>query len=292
MVKPEKFNYLRPATTVEALELLSKYGYEASLMAGGQSLIPILNMRLAAPEYLIDLGNLTELEYIKKVEDRIVIGALTKQADVEHSSLVENECPLLKEAIEFVGNFQIRNRGTVGGSIAHADPSSELPCVLSALRGRIVIANSDGERIVSTEEFFLSYLLTSLDPSEMVKEVHFPIISPTSGYAFVQKSRRHGDFSLAGVASVLDLDEQGNISLARLAVCGASPVPCVLDEIEAFLIGKKPSEQIFIEAAEKVKQFVEPEDDIHGSAAYRRHLASVLTKRSLNIAAERAVGGR
>lgn len=290
-MKPAKFHYLRPSTFEEALELLWKYGEEAKIISGGQSLIPLLNMRLSTPSYLIDLGNIENLNYINKVDDAIHIGAMTKHTDVENSSLIKENCPLLQEAIRFIGNRQIRNRGTIGGSIAHADPSAELPCVLSALRGKIVIANLEEERTVSPDEFFLTYLLTTIEPTEMVKEIQFPVLSPTSGYAFVELCRREGDFALVEVASVIDLDKNGLISFSRLAVGGVNPIPCVLEEVEEFLIGQEPSEVLFLEASEKVKELIDPEDDMHGSADYRRQLASVLTNSALSIAVERASKG-
>jgi CO/xanthine dehydrogenase FAD-binding subunit len=290
-MKPAKFEYLCPATLSEAVDYLSEYGEEAKILSGGQSLIPLMNMRLSTPGYLIDLGRLKELQYIREENNEIVIGATTRHIDVEKSPLVKERCPLLHQAIQYVGHLQIRHRGTIGGSIAHADPSAELPCVLSALRGTIVIASSDGEQEVSPEEFFLTYLLTSLEPTEMVKEVRFPCLSPTSGYAFVEKARRHGDFGMVEVAAVLDFDDEGTISFARLSLGGANPVPCVPEEIEEFLIGKKPTGELFHEASENVKEFIDPESDIHGSADYRRHLASVLTKRALTTAADQALGG-
>lgn len=286
-MKPAKFHYLRPSTTEEALELLWKYGDEAKIMSGGQSLIPLLNMRLSAPDYLIDLNMVEELKYIRPGDGTVHIGTLTRQADIERSSLIKQSCPILQEATSFIGHKQIRNRGTVGGSIAHADPSAELPCVLSALRGKIVIASLEEERTVAPEEFFLTYLLTAMEPTEMVKEVQFPVLSKTSGYAFVELSRREGDFALVAVASVLDLDDDGVISLSRLAIGGANPVPVALEEVETFLTGQLPSKALFEEAAEKVKECIDPEDDMHGSSDYRRQLASVLTLRALNIALER-----
>ncbi|MEH7253413.1 xanthine dehydrogenase family protein subunit M [Neobacillus niacini] len=290
-MKPAPFNYLRPETIEEALSYLSKYGEDAKVLSGGQSLIPLLNMRLSTPEYLIDIGGVKGLNYINLENETLSIGALTRHVDVERSSLIREKCPLLYEAIRFVGHGQIRNRGTIGGSIAHADPSAELPCVLSALRGNIVIANSDEERVVSPEEFFLTYLLTTIEPNEIIKEVQFPVLSPTCGSAFVEISRTHGDFAMVEVAAVLDLDENGRISFARLAVGGASSVPCVLEEVEEFLIGHSPSEGIFKQASEKVKDFIDPEGDLHASEDHRRQLSSVLTFRALNIAAKRAKRG-
>ena len=172
-MKPAKFEYLRPDTLQEALQLLDEYGEDAKIISGGQSLIPLLNMRLSTPNYLIDISRVENLEYIREENDYIAIGALTKHAQVERSELIKEKCALLSEAVRSVGNRQIRNLGTMGGTIAHADPSAEIPCVLSALRGEIVIANAEEERIVSPDEFFLTYLLTSLEPTEMVKEVPF-----------------------------------------------------------------------------------------------------------------------
>jgi CO/xanthine dehydrogenase FAD-binding subunit len=290
-MKPAPFNYLRPKTTEEALSYLAEYGEDAKVLSGGQSLIPLLNMRLSTPEYLIDLGGINELNYINLENETLSIGALTRHVDVERSSLIKEKCPLLYEAIRFVGHRQIRNRGTVGGSIAHADPSAELPCVLSALRGNIVIVSSEEERVVTPEEFFLTYLLTTIEPNEIIKEIQFPVLSSTCGSAFIEISRTHGDFAMVEVAAVLDLDENDRISFARLAVGGASSVPCVLEEVEEFLIGHSPGEVIFKKAAEMVKGFIEPEGDLHATAEHRSQLSSVLTFRALNIAAERAKRG-
>lgn len=290
-MKPAKFNYLSPTTLSEVIEYLEEYGEDAKILSGGQSLIPILNMRLSTPEYVIDIKNIEELKYIKDEDDTIKIGTLTKHVDVEKSSLIAQRCPIIAEAIHFIGHSQIRNRGTIGGSIAHADPSAELPCLISALRGEIVIEGAMGERVVSPDEFFLTYMLTSLDVSELVKEVRFPVLSPTSGYAFVEIARRHGDFALVEVAAVIDLDSAGRISLARLAVGGAGPVPCVLEDIEEFLIGELPTEEIIEAASEQVKDYLEPDSDLHGSVEYRVQLGTVLTKRALKIAFDRAKQG-
>ncbi|WNC15184.1 xanthine dehydrogenase family protein subunit M [Brevibacillus brevis] len=289
-MKPAAFEYLRPSSLQEALQFLSERGEDAKIISGGQSLIPVLNMRLSTPKYLIDIGRVEDLSYIREEDGYLVIGALTRHRDVECSPLVKERCPLLAEAVRWIGHPQIRQRGTIGGSIAHADPSAELPCVIAALRGEIVIAHADGEETVSPDEFFLTYLLTSLQPDQMVKELRFPIMPETSGYEFTELSRRHGDFALVEIAAVVDLDEAGEISLARLAAGGANPVPCVLTDAEEFLIGKRPDEEVLEEASVLASEQVEPDGDLHGSVEYRRSLVKTLTKRALQTAIKRAGG--
>ncbi|MBT2605215.1 xanthine dehydrogenase family protein subunit M [Bacillus sp. ISL-53] len=290
-MKPAKFEFLRPATIEDAVQYLADYGEDAKIISGGQSLIPVLNMRLSTPKYLIDVSRIKELNYIKKDSSVIKIGALTRHYEVEESELVRKYCPLLTEGMKNVGHPQIRSRGTIGGSIAHADPSAELPCILSALRGEIVIIGPDGERTVPTDEFFLTYLLTSLEPTELVKEIRFPIINENHGTAFIEMTRRHGDFALVEVASVVGIDEQGNFSSVQLAVGGAGPTPIVLEDIEDFLIGKEPTEHVIEEAVSSIKDYLDPEGDLHSSAEYRIHLASVLTKRALQTAIKRVPKG-
>ncbi|MBM4763655.1 xanthine dehydrogenase family protein subunit M [Bacillus sp. B15-48] len=290
-MKPGKFNYLRPATLSEALNLLEEYGEEAKIISGGQSLVPVLNMRLSQPQYLIDVSRIEELNYIRKEDSYIAIGALTKHYQVEDSEIISKHCPLLSEGIEYVGHPQIRTLGTIGGSIAHADPSAELPCILSALRGEIVIASTDGERTVETDEFFLTYLLTSLEPTELVKEIRFPIIDEKDGCAFIEMTRRHGDFALVEAAAVVGLDEDGNFSRVKLAVGGASPVPAVLEDIEEALIGKPPLQDVIEEILQELDDYLDPEGDLHATADYRIHLAKVLTKRALITAVNRTPKG-
>lgn len=290
-MKPAKFDYFSPTNIKETLNYLAKYGEDAKVLAGGQSLIPIMNMRLATPKYLIDLGRVKELSGIDKENNKIIIGATTSQSKVEQSVLIKEYCPILIEAVRWIGHSQIRNRGTVGGSIAHADPSAELPCVITALRGEIVIESSEGEETVTPEEFFLTYMLTSLQPDQIIKELRFPVLSPTSGYAFEEVARRHGDFALVEVAVVTDLDEKGKINSVQLAVGGVGPVPCKLEEVEELLIGQEPTEELLKKASEKCKDSLEPEGDIHGSSEYRLHLAGVLLQRALKKSIDRAKGG-
>ncbi|MEY9867076.1 CO/xanthine dehydrogenase FAD-binding subunit [Peribacillus sp. B2I2] len=276
----------------EAVHYLSEYGEDAKVLSGGQSLIPLLNMRLSTPKYLIDIGRAEGLSYIKEDGESLVIGALTKHTEIEKSELVKGKCPLLSEAIRWVGHEQIRNRGTVGGSIAHGDPSAELPCVLTALRGGIVIVDVNGEEIVSPEDFFLTYMLTSLQPDQLVKEIRFPSIKPTSGSAFVEVARRHGDFGLVEVAAVVDICEDGRFSDVKLAIGGVNSVPTLLEDVERLLVGKEPTEEIFNEAGDLTMELVEPESDLHGTAEYRRELSGTMVIRALKQATDRAQGGR
>ncbi|OMP67270.1 FAD binding domain-containing protein [Domibacillus epiphyticus] len=290
-MKPPKFSYHRPGNYAEALDLLDQYGEDAKIMSGGQSLIPILNMRLSTPKHIIDLSRIDDLKGIRQEGNMIVIGGMTRHVEVENSDLIKKKCPLLFEAIRWVGHTQIRNRGTVGGSIAHADPSAELPCVLTALRGEIVIVSKEEEITVSPEEFFLSFLLTSLEPDQLIKEVRFPIIHESCGYAFEEVARRHGDFALVEAAAVIDVDETGRISEALIALGGANAVPFIPEEVERFLIGKKPDETILKEAAVMQLDDLDPEGDIHGSGEYRRHLSGILLEKALCRAADRAMEG-
>ncbi len=291
-MKPAVFSYLRPNTLQEALNYLGEYGEDSKILSGGQSLIPTMNMRLSTPAYLIDITKIVNLSYIRVDGDFLAVGALTKHKEIEHSDLIKEVCPLLSEAIKWVGHTQIRNRGTVGGSIAHGDPSAELPCVLTALRGEIVIVNVDGsEEVLVPEEFFLTYMLTSLQPGQLVKEVRFPIIPKRSGSAFVEVARRHGDFGLAEAAAVVDVDDDGQFTAVKIAVGGVNATPTALEQVEEYLLGKKLTDEVLKQVSELTENSVEPESDIHGTAEYRRELAGTLTVRALKIAVERARGG-
>ncbi|PGS48471.1 xanthine dehydrogenase family protein subunit M [Bacillus sp. AFS041924] len=290
-MKPAAFNYLRPTDLEEALGYLSEYGEDAKILSGGQSLIPVLNMRLSTPNYLIDVSKISDLNYIRQNDGYIAIGALTKHIEIEESTLIKEHIPLLAEAIRYVGHTQIRNRGTIGGSIAHGDPSAELPCVLTALRGEIVITSLEGEVILTPEEFFLTFLLTSLQADQLIKEVRFPVIKKSSGTSFEEVSRRYGDFAIAEVATVVDVNEEGKFTNAQIAVGGVNPVPTVLGEVEEFLIGKQPSNDVFEKVHEITMESVEPESDLHGTAEYRRELAGTLVVRALKKAFNRAQKG-
>lgn len=283
-MKPASFKYFAPDTLEEALELLEQHGDDAKVLAGGQSLVPIMNMRLARPAVLIDLNRIENMSYLQVEEEQVRIGALTRHRALEKSDVLRETCPIANEATRYIGHVQIRTRGTVGGSIAHADPAAELPMVLSCLGGEVVVRSKNDERIVTPDEFFLTYLTTTLDPTEIVTEVRFPVLSEQTGWAVQELTRRHGDFAIVAVAAALDLDEQGKIANARMALAGVGGTPMVAHSTCSTLIGEQPSIELLREAAEQVVQDIEPESDVHGSAEYRSEVSKVLAFRTLREA--------
>ncbi|HEY3247243.1 MAG TPA: xanthine dehydrogenase family protein subunit M [bacterium] len=285
-MKPAQFQYAAPESVDEALAILAKYGGDGKILAGGQSLVPLLAMRLARPAVLIDLNRLADLDYIRAEDGEIAIGAMTRQRAVERSPLVRDRLPLLWEAIRFVGHPQIRNRGTVGGSLAHADPSAELPAVAVATGATMVLHRGKTRRTINAEEFFVSYLTTALEPDELLVEVRFPV-RDSAGTAFDEVARRHGDYALAGVAAMVTVRD-GTCRQVRLAFTGVGPVPVRIPDAESALTGRAPTEPAFAEAAHIVSERLDPDSDIHASAAYRKHVAGVLTTRALTRAVERA----
>ncbi len=287
-MKPPRFAYHDPTARSEVLTLLETYGDDAKVLAGGQSLVPLLNMRLAQPVHLVDINRLPDLTYIREVDGGLAIGALTRHRDVERSALVRRYCPLLAEAMPFIGHAPIRSRGTIGGSLAHADPAAELPAVLLALNGYVHAQSLREEREIAAGALFVSQLQTSLTYKELLTEAWFPAAPPRSGAAFVEVSRRHGDFALVGIAAQLTLSENGTISEAHLALMGVAETPIRVQAAEALLIGGHPGEALFDAAAARATANLDPDTDLHASAAYRRHVASVLVSRALHTAAERA----
>jgi CO/xanthine dehydrogenase FAD-binding subunit len=289
-VKPPKFEYFDPRTVDDALALLSTHGDDAKILAGGQSLVPMLNFRLAKPRYLIDLNGIAELAYVTPKDGGLAIGAMTRQRFVERSGLVEARVPLLHETIPFIGHFQIRNRGTIGGSLAHADPAAELPAVASALGATFVVRGQSGERVMGCDEFFVGYLTTSLEPGELLTEIRLPDTPPRTGHAFLEVSRRHGDFALVGVAALVTLDAEGVCTAAAVTLTGVGPVPTRARAAEGTLVGTRVDGRTAEAAAARVTESVEPDSDIHASAEYRRHVAGVLARRAIVRAARRVRG--
>jgi len=290
-LKPPRFAYHDPATLSEALALLASYSDDAKVLAGGQSLVPLLNMRLAQPAHLVDINRLADLAYIREQDGGLAIGALTRHRDIERSALVRRRCPLLAEALPFVGHPPIRSRGTIGGSLAHADPAAELPVVLLALNGHIRAESLEGSREISAAAFFISLLETALTPAELLTEAWFPAEPARSGTAFVEVSRRHGDFALVGVAVQLALREDGTIVTASVALMGVADTPVRVRDAETMLLGEQVGEQVFTAAAEQAAAGLDPDTDIHASAEYRRNVAGVLINRALHTAAARARQG-
>jgi len=287
-MKPPRFQYCAPDMLDEALALLNQYGEEAKVLAGGQSLIPLLNMRLAAPTYMIDINHISELNYIEVEDGYLAIGATVRQRQVERSFLAQEQHPMLIEVVRHIGHMQIRNRGTIAGSIAHADPAAELPALLTCLNGEVVAQSISGERIIKAEEFFNGYLSTALAPGEMLTEVHFPWIPPQSGWAFMEFARRSGDFALAGAAAVLTPSLDGKCMAARIAYLGISGSPIRAREVENMLIESTLDEHTLNAAGELARTLVSKDmEDVHATADYRRALTGELTKRVLKAAWQR-----
>ena len=285
-MKPPPFAYHDPANLDEALALLARYGDDAKVLAGGQSLLPLLNFRLSYPSALIDMNNVVGLSYLQQEEGQIRIGALTRQRTIEFSELVGNQLPLLYEATKLVGHLPIRTRGTIGGSLAHADPAAEYPTVTLVLDAELVLQGPSGQRILPAEEFFVGYLTTALAPNEVLTEIRFSPIPSTSGWAFAEFARRHGDFAVVGVAGVIDTAGE-QCRTARLAAAGVGPTPMRLRGAEDILVQEGVTEQGIQRAAAKAAELVEPDSDIHASADFRRHLTQVLTRRAIQRAVER-----
>ena len=282
-MKPPVFEYHAPASLEEAIALLTRYGGEAKLLAGGQSLMPLLNFRLSRPAALIDLNTVPSLAYIRDENGEVRLGAMTRQRTIEFSDVVRRRLPLLTEATGLVAHLPIRTRGTIGGSLAHADPSAEYPAVLTALEGTVVVRGPRGERMLRPAELFQSYLSTSLGPDEVLVEVRLPTMADGAGFAFEEFSRRHGDFAIIGIAAMVVRDGE-RCRMARLATAGAGPVPVRLRSAEEILERDGLSDAAIETAAARAAELVEPDSDIHASAAYRRNLTRVLTGRALRRA--------
>ena len=292
-MKPAPFKYYAPTTVEEALAHLAEYGYDAKALAGGQSLIPMLNFRLAQPSVLVDLNNISELFYIRPDEDGgLRLGAMTRQKQVEYDPLVAERAPLVHEVMPQIAYPQIRSRGTFGGSLAHADPSAELVAVSMALNGRFRLRSQAGERWVPADEFFVGLFTTVLEPDELLVEIALPAMPPRSGWSFLQITRRHHDFCIAGVAVLVTLDGKGQCEQARLVFLSVGDGPVNARQAAEMLIGQAPTPEAIRAAAEKAaSDEIDPGSDIHASAEYRRHLAKVLARRALTQAFDRARGG-
>ena len=290
-MKPPPFDYHDPETSAEAIALLTEHGDEATILAGGQSLMPLLNFRLARPDRLVDINRVAELDYISEENGTLRIGAMTRQATLERSDVARERCPLLLDGLRWVGHAQIRNRGTVGGSIAHADPAAELPVVCTALDARMRVRSADGERTVDAKDFFVTHLMTAVQPDELLTEIEFPTITgERTGTAFVEFSRRHGDFALGGAAVALTLDDSGVCSVARIALLSAAPTPIRATDAEEILPGRTIDEEAAREAQAKTEAAISPTGDMHGSGEYRRGLIGAMVRRALVAANERASG--
>jgi CO/xanthine dehydrogenase FAD-binding subunit len=287
-MKPAPFEYHRPERVEEALALLASHGWDAKLLAGGQSLVPAMNFRLAQPAVLVDLNRIPGLDYIAERGGALRIGTMARQRAAERSELVALRAPLLAEALPFVAHPQVRNRGTVGGSVAHADPAAELPAVMLALGARFHLAGPGGARAVEADGFFTGLFSTVLEPEEMLLEVEVPARGPAEGWAFDEISRRHGDFALAGLAAWVALGEDGRCSGARIALLGVGSGPVLARAAADVLVARDATDEGIRAAAAAAAAEIEPPSDIHASAAYRRRLVEVLVRRTLPRAFARA----
>ena len=279
-MKPAKFEYHAPASVDEALAMLGRYDGEARVLAGGQSLVPMMNFRLATPRAIIDLNRIDGLSYIEDDGEVVRIGSMTRQRRLEFDPRVAAKLPLLREALRWVGHLPTRSRGTIGGSIAHADPSAEIPMVLQTLEGEVVARGAQGERRIPAQQLFQAALTTSLAPLEIITEVRLPAMPAQAVCAVEEFARRKGDFAIAAVAVMLMRDGDRCIK-ARLATAGVSPASIRLRDAEAVLEQKGLGEDAIAEAADKAKAQVDPVSDLNGSAEYRRHLTGVLTSRAV-----------
>jgi carbon-monoxide dehydrogenase medium subunit len=285
-MKPASFEYHDPTTLDEALRLMARFGDDARPLAGGQSLVPLMNFRLLKPAHVIDLNGVKELDFLTAENDQLRIGAIVRQRALEKSNDVAARWPLLRDAASFIGHIQIRNRGTVGGSLAHAFPSAELPVAMVTLDASLILRSKNHRRAVGAEDFFLSYMTTALEAGELLAEVIVPAILPNTGWSFQEVSRRHGDFALAGAAALVSMDANGNIQQARLTLTGTTPIRA--REMEASMLGQQPSSALFRDIAQRATQDLEQDDDIHASADYRRSACAAMAERALTQAAERA----
>jgi len=290
-MKPAPFEYLAPTTVEEALAHLAEHGWDAKVLAGGQSLVPMMNFRLAQPSVLVDLNNIPELFYIRPDENGgLLVGAMTRQNQVEHSPLVTERAPLVQGAMPQLATPQIRSRGTFGGSIAHADPSAELVAASVVLDGRFRLRSQAEERWVRAEEFFVGMFTTLLEPEELLVEIALPPIPPRSGWSFLEVARRHHDLALVGVTALVTLDKRDRCQQARLVLFSVGDGPVLAHQAAEMLIGQALTPEAIHAAAETAATAdIDPGSDIHASAEYRRHLASVLSRRALTQAFERAI---
>lgn len=289
-MKPAPFEFHQPRTVEEALDLLARHGPAAKPLAGGQSLIPAMNFRLARPRVLVDLNKVAELAYVRTAGDRLHVGAMTRQRVAERDAAVAAHAPLIAEAMPHVAHAQIRNRGTIGGSLAHADPAAELPSVFTALGATFTLRGRHGSRTVAAGDFYTGLFATALAPGELLVDVAIPALPPRTGHAFVEVARRHGDYALAGAAVVVTQDEKGRCCEARIALVSVGDGPVLAAKAAKALVGEAPTPAAIAEAAELAgARDIDPPGDIHASAAYRRQLATVLTRRALTTAFGRIV---
>ena len=290
-MKPAAFDYHAPRTVDEALGLLADYGGDAKLLAGGQSLVPTMNFRLAQPAVLVDLNGIDELFFLREHDSGLRCGAMTRQSSVERSPLAQRIAPLLHETIPHIAHAQIRNRGTLGGSLAHADPAAELPAVALALDARMFVRGVTDARWITARDFYVGLFATAMEPEEMLIEVAFPALPPRSGWAFDEVARQHGNYALCGAAAVVALTNEGAVESAKLVFLSVGEGPVEATQATTLLLGDRPTPAAIRAASEAAAtQDIDPVGDIHAGPEFRRHLARVIADRVLTRAIGRATG--
>jgi carbon-monoxide dehydrogenase medium subunit len=289
---PAAFEYSAPRTLAEAVELLQAHGDEAKILAGGQSLIPLMKFRLATPGYLIDINRVPDLEFIEESNGYLRIGALTREVDLETSELVASRYPILVETTRVIADPLVRNLATVGGNLAHGDPANDHPATMLALRAQVVATGPQGERLIPIDDFFVDLFTTALAPDEILTEIRVPVPAPRSGGAYLKLERKVGDFAIAGVASHVVLDENGVCQEVGIGLTNVGPIPLRAARAEDVLRGEQPTEEAIQEAAELAAQDSQPTSDLRGPEEYKRAMVRVLTKRALRQALQRATGGQ
>lgn len=287
-MKPPPFDYSSPGTLEEALAILAEVGDEARPLAGGQSLIPLLSLRLARPTHLIDLAGIAELKTIR-ANGSLTIGAMVRECQAEADENVSKRAPLLAAALPLIGHAAIRSRGTIGGSLSHADPAAELPAVARILEANLIVQSKErGSRTIAAADFFTGFFSTALEPDEILTAIQIDSSPANTGWAIGEVARRHGDFAMVGAAAMVRLNTSGQIEEARIALTGVSDTPVRATEAERMLADAAPNADTFTEAAQKAAANLDPPADLHGSSAYRRHVAGVLIRRTLHQAATKA----
>lgn len=285
---PPSFEYLRPKSVPEAITLLQQYGEDAKILSGGQSLIPMMKLRLARPGYLIDINRISGLSYIKEEGGHLKIGALTREAELESSPLVQSKYPLLADTTSLIADPQVRNLATVGGNLAHGDPANDHPATMIALGAQVVATGPKSERVIPIEEFFISLFTTALRQDEILTEIRVPVPPARSGGAYFKLERKVGDFATAAVAVQLTLDDKGNVQKAGIGLTNVGATPIKAGSAEDFLTGKKPDQSNIAQAAQLAAADAQPSSDLRGPVEFKRGVIAELTKRALARSVERA----
>ena len=287
---PEPFKYHVPKTLEEAAEMIAQFGDEGKVLAGGHSLVPMMKLRLASPKHLVDIARLDGLRYINEKDAHIEIGALTTHYRIESSSLLKEKCPLLPETAREIGDVQVRNKGTMGGSLVHADPAGDWPAAAVALEAELKAVSTEGERWIPASEFFIDLMTTKLNPGEIVTAIRFPILPARSGDAYSKHHHPASGFAVVGVAARVTLNEKGAVESARVGITGIAAAAYRATATENAIVGKPPTARNLQQAASHAAEGIEANGDLYASAEYRVHLATVYAERALAMAAERAAG--